>query len=79
MIKSVETIDIEAVRKIDKMLTKASKKHKHIQVYLHPDINAELISDQASMLSDIQRKYRCKVDLKADRSLHIEDVLLEEK
>ena len=79
MIKSVETISIEAVRKIDRMLTKASKKHKHIQVRLHPDINAELISDQASMLSDIQRKFRCKIDLKVDRSLHIEDILLEEK
>jgi ribonuclease G len=78
MIKSVETIAIEAVRRIDKMLGKSVKKRKHISVVSHPDINAALVSDQARMLSDIQRKYRCKIELKEDRSLHIEDVIIEE-
>ncbi|MFC1548991.1 ribonuclease E/G [Candidatus Omnitrophota bacterium] len=77
-IKSVQTIAIEAARKIDRMLAQSTKRRKHIVVTSHPDINSALVSDQARMLSDIQRKHRCKLDLKEDRSLHIEDVLLSE-
>ncbi len=78
MIKSVETIAIEAVRRMDNLLGKSVKSRKHISVTLHPDINAALVSDQARMLSDIQRRHRCKIELKEDRSLHIEDVTIEE-
>jgi ribonuclease G len=78
MVKSVETMAIEAVRRIDKVLSESQKKRKHISVMIHPDINAVLVSDQAIMLGDIQRKYRCKIDLKEDKALHIEDVIIEE-
>jgi Rne/Rng family ribonuclease len=79
MIKSVETIAIEAVRRIDKILVESEKKHRHLKVTLNPDIHEALISDQAMMLSDIQRKYRCKIDLHEDKSLHVEDVIIDEK
>jgi ribonuclease G len=79
MIKSVETIAIEAVRKIDEKLLKSEKRRKHLKVVTHPDINEALVSDQARMLSDIQRKYRCEIVLKEDRSLHIEDIIIDEK
>ena len=79
MIKSVETIAIEAVRRIDKLLGSSVKRRKHINVTLHPDINAALVSDQARMLRDIQLKYRCKIDMKEDSSLHIEDVIIQER
>ncbi|NQT33074.1 MAG: Rne/Rng family ribonuclease [Candidatus Omnitrophica bacterium] len=78
MIKSVETIAIEVARRIDKLLTRSDKKLKHITVRMHPDINAILVSDQARVLRDIQRKYRCKIDLKEDSSLHIEDFVIDE-
>ena len=78
MIKSVETIAIEVVRKIDNVFVKSEKRRKHISVLVHPDIDKALVSDQARMLSDIQRKYRCKIDLKVDRTLHIEDIIVEE-
>ncbi|MFH1552718.1 MAG: Rne/Rng family ribonuclease [Candidatus Omnitrophota bacterium] len=78
MIKSKETIAIETVRRIDTLLSRSVKRHKHINVVAHPDIHEALISDQARMLSDIQRKYRCKIDVKDDRSLHIADVIVEE-
>ncbi|MFC1644242.1 ribonuclease E/G, partial [Candidatus Omnitrophota bacterium] len=78
MIKSKETIAIETVRRIDTLLSRSVKRRKHINVVAHPDIHEALISDQARMLSDIQRKYRCKIDVKDDRSLHIADVIVEE-
>lgn len=78
MIKSVETIAIETVRKIDRVLAESNKRQKHISVASHPDVNVALVSDQARMLRDSQRKYMCKIDLKEDKSLHIEDVLVEE-
>lgn len=77
-IKSAETIAIEAVRRIDKILDKSVKKQKHITAVMHPDIHNQLVSDQARMLGDIQRKYRCKIDLAEDKSLHIEDVTINE-
>jgi ribonuclease G len=79
MIKSVETIAIEAVRSINKKFGASPKKLKHVNVALHPDIHDALISDQAAMLSDVQRKFRCRIDLHADRALHIEDVVIDEK
>ena len=78
MIKSVETIAIEAARRIDDLLLKSSKRHKHLSVIIHPDIHVALVSDQARMLSAIQRKYRCKIELKEDRTLHVEDVIIDE-
>jgi ribonuclease G len=77
-IKSVETIAIEIARKLDRMLSGSSKKSKHMSVVTHPDIHAALVSDQARMLSDIQRKHRCKIEIKEDRTLHIEDVIISE-
>lgn len=78
MIKSVETIAIEAVRRMDKLFIDNAKRRKHITAILHPDIHEALVRDQASMLGDIQRKYRCQIDLKEDKSLHIEDVIIDE-
>ena len=79
MIKSVETIAIEAARRIDKKFGASPKKLKHVNVLLHPDIHDALIYDQAAMLGDIQKKFRCKIELNADKSLHVEDVIIEER
>ncbi|MDP8298956.1 MAG: Rne/Rng family ribonuclease [Candidatus Tantalella remota] len=78
MVKSVETIALTAVRRIDRMLAESTKKRKSLKVRSQPDVNGVLVSDQARMLSDIQRKYRCNIELVEDRNLHIEDVLIEE-
>ncbi len=77
-IKSDATIAIETVRKIDRIFSRGDRKHKHITVLSHPQINAALMSDQAKMLSDIQRKYRCRIVLKEDPALYVEDVIVEE-
>ncbi|MFH1305879.1 MAG: Rne/Rng family ribonuclease [Candidatus Omnitrophota bacterium] len=79
MIKSVETIAIEAVRRTDRIIAESTRKRKHVRVTLHPDVHAALVSDQARMLSEIQRKYRCKIELKEDGTLHIEDVIIDER
>ena len=78
VVKSGETIAIEAVRKLDRMLASTSSRQKHIRVVVHTDVHTALISDQAKMLSEIQRKYRCKIDLREDTNLHIEDVIFEQ-
>ncbi|MFH1309658.1 MAG: Rne/Rng family ribonuclease [Candidatus Omnitrophota bacterium] len=78
-IKSVETIAIETARKIERVLADSSKKHKHIKVSSHPDVNVALISEQARILSGIQRKYRCKIELSEDAGLHIEDTVIYEQ
>ena len=77
MVKSVETIAIEVVRNVDNALNNSDKKRNIITVTTHPDVNHVLESDQARMLSDIQRKYRCEIRLKSDRSYHIEDVAID--
>ena len=79
MVKSAETIAIETVRRIENALFASQKRNKHIAVITHPDIHGALLSDQAKMLSDIQRKYRCKIEIKEDASLHIEDSIVEER
>jgi ribonuclease G len=78
MIKSPETISIEVARRIDKVLAASRKNKKKIKVKVHPDINLELLSDQAKVLSDIQRKYRCNIEICEDNTLHIEDAVIEE-
>jgi len=77
MIKSVETIAIETARKIDKALVNNTKKQKKLSVFIHPEINKVLVSDQARLLSDIQRKHRCEIEVREDNSLHIEDVVID--
>ncbi|HPN72616.1 MAG TPA: hypothetical protein PKZ41_01315, partial [Candidatus Omnitrophota bacterium] len=67
------------VRRIDQKFALSPKKLKHVNVLLHPDIHDALISDQAAMLGDIQKKHRCRIDLVSDKSLHIEDVIIDEK
>lgn len=79
MIKSAETIAIEAVRRIDRIFSRSNKKVRSAVVCVHPDVHDKLIREQAMMLTDLQRKYRCKVELKEDRSLHLEDVIIDEK
>ncbi|MDD4013716.1 MAG: Rne/Rng family ribonuclease, partial [Candidatus Omnitrophica bacterium] len=79
VIKSAETIAIETVRDIDRILSHADTKYSHLSAISHPDVNVVLLSNQAKMLSDIQRKYRCKIDLKEDSTLHIEDVIIKER
>ena len=79
VIKSAETIAIETVRDIDRILAHSEKKHASVTVISHPDVNVVMMSNQAKMLSDIQRKYRCKIELKEDNTLHVEDVIIKEK
>ena len=79
MIKSADTVAIETVRKIDKIISTSTRKTKNIAVSAHPEVVLKIISDQAKMLSDIQRKYRVKIDIKEDYSLHFEEVIVEEK
>jgi ribonuclease G len=79
VIKSAETIAIETVRDIDRILTHSEKKNATVHVMSHPDVNVVMMSNQAKMLSDIQRKYRCKIELKEDNTLHVEDVIISEK
>ncbi|MFH1847418.1 MAG: Rne/Rng family ribonuclease [Candidatus Omnitrophota bacterium] len=77
-IKNVETIAIETARRIDRMLSNRDKKRRQINISAHPKVLETLVSDQARILSGIQRKYRCKIDLKEDKSLHIEDVIIDD-
>jgi len=76
VVKSAETVAIETARKIDQVLSTMNSRQKHVLVLTHPDINVALMSDQAKMLSDIQRRHRCKIELKEDPSLHREDVIV---
>lgn len=77
-IKSAETIAIGVARRIDNVLFKSTKKRKHLKITVHPDINSVLVSNQARILSDIQRKHRCKIELRENNSLHMEDAIFDE-
>jgi len=78
IIKSSETVAIETVRRIDSVLSRITGRHKHLTVITHPDVNVALMSNQAKMLSDIQRKHRCKINLNEDSTVHREDVIINE-
>ena len=78
MVKSIETIAIEAVRRIDKLFSDTKRRRRQVTVTLHPDIHELLVSNQARMLSDIQRKCRSRMELREDKGLHIEDVIIDE-
>ncbi len=79
VVKSAETIAIGTARKIDKVLGDQDKKKKNLKVVVHPAVYEALVSNQARMLSDIQRKYRCTIELRENNSFHLEDVVLEER
>ncbi|MBD3426175.1 MAG: Rne/Rng family ribonuclease [Candidatus Omnitrophica bacterium] len=79
VVKSVQTIAIETVRKIERVLAESSKRRKHVVAVTHPDIHEVLVKDQAKMLSDIQRRNKCRVEIREDSSFHIEDVIVEER
>jgi ribonuclease G len=79
MIKSPKTISIEVARKIDRKLSSEKRKRGEIKVMVHPDINNELLSDQAKVLSDIQRKHRCTIEIVEDGNLHLEEAIIEER
>jgi ribonuclease G len=76
MIKSSQTIGIEIARRIEKTLSTITTRHKHITVTTHPEVHVAILSDQAKMLSDIQRRYRCKIDLRDDHTMHREDFIV---
>ncbi|MBF0217035.1 MAG: Rne/Rng family ribonuclease [Candidatus Omnitrophica bacterium] len=82
VVKSSDTIAIEAVRKIEHVLSSmiiAPFGRKHIEVIVHPEISDVLVSDQAKMMSDIQRKYRCKIDLREEKAMNREEVIINKK
>jgi len=79
VVKSAETIAIETARKIDKILSRSKKRHTRIEVLSHPHVHDALVSNQAKMLGDIQRRHRCKIELREDSNKHLEDVFIQEK
>ncbi|MBD3379491.1 MAG: Rne/Rng family ribonuclease [Candidatus Omnitrophica bacterium] len=79
VVKSAETIAIGTARKIDRALSLSEKKIKDLKVTVHPGVYEAMVSNQARMLSDIQRKYRCKIEIREDSTFHIEDVVIEER
>ncbi|MBF0494419.1 MAG: Rne/Rng family ribonuclease [Candidatus Omnitrophica bacterium] len=78
VIKSPETVAIEAVRRIERVLTSIHGR-KHIVVTAHPDVVSIIMDNQAKIISDIQRKFRCRIDMHENIILNREEVLVEKK
>lgn len=72
-IKSVITVSILALRKIN-LLLKKSGRNKRILAKLHPDVAARLASLDLNSIRLLERQYSSRIDLVSEPNFHIEQI-----
>lgn len=75
LVKSTATMAILALRKIKKMLQRVSG--KTILVFVHPDVSSYLLNENRQPIYDLERKYKAKILIKQDPTLHMEELQIE--
>lgn len=69
-VKSVSTVCYEILREITKGMKKA--KNKKISIYAHPEVSAQLTSEDFSIIEALEEKHGKQLIIRADNSYHIE-------
>ena len=75
-IKSVSTIAIELMRRLEKTL--AETRAREVFVSLHPDVASHASGQAQNMIRPLERRFRKTIRIIDDPNLHIEDIRIEE-
>ncbi len=77
IVKSVPTIAIELLRKLEKAL--AETKSREVFVSLHPEVAYNVSNPQRSMIKPLERRFRKTIRIIEDPNLRMEDIKIEER
>ncbi|MBU4140851.1 MAG: ribonuclease E/G, partial [Candidatus Omnitrophica bacterium] len=86
LVKSPATVAISALREIKKMLKNlnnlpASHRHgqagKTVLVFAHPEVASQLVNENRQSLYTLESRYKAKILVRRDSSLHMEEFKIE--
>lgn len=69
-VKSKTTVCYEILRELTKTLKRSNS--KRISIYAHPEVSAQLSSDDFEVIEAIEEKYGANLVIRADNSYHVE-------
>jgi ribonuclease G len=75
LVKSQATIAILVLRELRKQLQKI--KRKTLLVFIHPDVASRLANEHRQAIYNLENKFRTKIFIKQDASLHLERFRIE--
>ncbi|MCX5715367.1 MAG: Rne/Rng family ribonuclease [Candidatus Omnitrophica bacterium] len=70
-VKSVSTVSIEIFRNLKKTLNEV--RARNVDLRVHPEVAEYLHTHDKNLIHFIERRYRCRVNVKPDPTLHVED------
>jgi ribonuclease G len=73
-VKSITTMSIKALRMLKKHFV--STKKKEAQLWVNPEVATRLLNEDRSLVVSIENKFRVKVTIKSEPSLHVEDIMI---
>lgn len=77
MVKSVSTVAIELVRKLERMLMES--KAREVFVSLHPEVAYYVSAPERNIVKPLERRFRKTIRIIEDPNLHTEEVKIEER
>jgi ribonuclease G len=77
MVKSISTISIELIRKLEHMLQNA--KPKELFVSMHPEVAYYVSSPEKNMIRSLERRFRKNIRIIEDPNIHIEEIKIEQR
>lgn len=69
-VKSVETVSFEVIRELQKVLKRTDS--PQITIFAHPEVSAQLTSENFSILEVLEEKFHKTLLVRADNNYHIE-------
>jgi len=76
IVKSVSTISIELMRKLEHALQNA--KSRCVFVFMHPDVARYISGPERNMIKPLERRFRRTVRIREDANLPVEEMKVEE-
>jgi ribonuclease G len=77
MVKSVSTISIELMRKLEGVLQ--DTKSRDVFVSMHPDVAYYCSGPERNMVKPLERRFRKNIRIIEDPGLHLEDIKIEQR
>ncbi len=77
MVKSVSTVAIELVRKLERMLMES--KAREVFVSLHPEVAYHVSAPERNIIKSLERRFRKTIRIIEDPNLRTEEVKIEER
>jgi len=71
-IKSAVTMSITALRKLHQHLEET--RQRRIELTAHPDVISRLLKEDKKSISNLQRRFRARINLKPDNSIYMEEI-----